>query len=166
MDVVTHEEELSSPFYGRKQLVLGAVVWAGAMIVFAVSALRNDLAGASLTILLAFMVISLIALAFPIRRLLGEPYRVVLRNDTLRIYRGLGFQDVPLSRVKYVEHDLPGRGPRRVMLSIEPESPSDRVLQSVEFVPRGGELGLGGKDVADELRRRAQEARRVKSTTE
>ena len=160
-----HEEELSSPHYGRKQRVFGVVAWAIATIVFAISALRNELAGASLTILLSFLVLSWIALAIPIRHILREAYRVVLRNDTLRIYRGFDVQDIPLSRVKYVEHDLPGRGPRRVMLSIEPESPSDHVLQLVEFVPRGGELGLGGKDVADELRRRAEQARRVRTAT-
>lgn len=160
-----NEELLSSPFYGPKQAVFGIVVWAAATFGFALSALRNELTGASVTIILAILVISWLMLAIPIRRILREPYRVVLQNDTLRVYRLLGFQDIPLSRVRYVEHDLPGRGPRRVLLSVQPEDPSDHVLQVVEFVPRGGELGLGGKDVADELRRKAEEARRVGTAT-
>ena len=159
------EQELSSPSYGRAQVVFGVVVWSTASIGFAVSALRNELAGASLTILFGFLLASWVALAIPVRGMLRHPYRVILREDTLRIYSGFGYQDIPLFRVRYVEHDFPGRGPRRVMLSIEPESSNDRVLQFVEFIPRGSELGLGGKDVADELRLRVEQARRSRTAT-
>ncbi len=160
-----NEEQLSSPSYGPKQLALIVVVWLAASVAIAVTIFRTTRTGSSDPIWFALLLFGWAAITVRVAFILRQPHRVTLRGDIIRIYRWFGFTDVPLSRVRYVEHDFPGRGPRRVMLSLEPESPSDRVLKVVEFVPRGGELGLGGKDIADELRRRANEARAIHAAT-
>jgi len=161
MDLSVREEELSSPHYRAKHVAFAVLVWAVVTIGIAVSALRSQRQELGIWVLLGVVLVLWITVGFRMNGLFRQPYRVVLRQDTLRLYRGLGFKDIPLSRIKYVEHDFPGRGPRRVILSIEPDSSSDRVLEIVEFVPCGGEMGLGGKEVADALRRRAEAARSV-----
>jgi hypothetical protein len=159
------EEQLSSNSYSAHQLVFVALVWFAvsvAIVVNIVGAMRPEPRG---LVFGALLFLIWVGITIPVLLIVREPHRVTLRNDVLRIYRWFGFTDIPLSRVRYVEHDLPGRGARRVILSIEPASPSERVLETIEFVPRGGELGLGGKEIADELRRKANDARGIRAAT-
>src|SRR5205807_4239015 len=54
-------------------------------------------------------------------RMLAEADRVSLVGDRLHISRGPIVREIPLSRVRSVEPDLPGNGARRILLLIWPE---------------------------------------------
>ena len=158
------EETLSSSYPKPLERRVGLGLCVGLSLLLAVGALVSVQSGeVGFALLLLLFIGGLVLIAREQRATFD---RVTLRDDdVLRLHRGRHVRDIPLRRVRSVEHDLPGRGPRRVMLLIEPTPGVGRSLERVEFVPRGGTMGLGGRAIADELRRRAQAARATHAAT-
>jgi hypothetical protein len=166
--VQLNEEELSSSsYYGPAYFAALLVGWAAVTVATVVGFVRiARIGGGNRALPAAWLSTPWIAISIWLVRLITrEPHRITLRGDILRVYRGFGFTDIPLWRVRHVEHDFLGRGPRRVMLAVEPELAGDPVLEAIEFVPQGGDLGVGGKEIADELRRRVVKARAARAAT-
>ena len=86
--------------------------------------------------------------------------RVTVDADSLRFFSLGEVRVIPLTRIRGVELDFPRSGaPRRILVTIEPEPGAKRELEWLELIPRGGEFGFGGREVADDLRRRVLAAR-------